>query len=71
MMATEAQQNSPRMPGDARQWAGAVFIREAILEGTHGWAVFDADGEIIFHDKHRSQAWFFISNNDLRAMPRH
>lgn len=71
MMATEAQENSPRMPEDASRWAKAVFIREAILEGVHGWAVFDADGSVIFHDVMRCQAWFYIATNDLRAMPRH
>jgi hypothetical protein len=71
MMATEAQQNSPRMPKDAGQWAGAVFIREAILEGVHGWAVFDADGALMFRDPMRCQAWLYIATNGLRAMPRH
>jgi len=71
MMATEAQHSGPEKAEDERLWLGAVFVREAIINDVHGWAVFDADGDIIFHDVMRCQAWFYIATNGLRAMPRH
>jgi len=71
MMATQARQTGPEEATQSDLWTGAVFVREAIIDDVHGWAVFDADGDVIFHDEMRCKAWFFVTNNDLRVLPRH
>ncbi len=48
-----------------------VRVHEAEINGKPGAVCIDDAGEVVFHSNNRSAVWFWVVQNDLKAVELH